>query len=229
MINHFRAVLCNLQGPLTPRNPYEFLSEAYAPTDLGYLQQVWHAIFGDDPDRQGILLQAHRLVSVVAAAPELRDALTYHDPRVLHPEPPAYPITSESKTGSVVLLASGTNSQDQSGRVSRTFTVSPAGGGAHLVTETRTGRSVTGTGSITLPVTGESVLVTGTGSFTLRRYTGPTLGQALSRVTALPLQTLFEQEDPSLLQVWYKHPVSRVRLGAVACAFVSKVSTWKGL
>lgn len=229
MINHFRTLLCNLGGPMVPRNPYEFLAESYVPASLGALTPVWHGLFGDDPDRLGVLLQAHRIVTVVAAAPELRDAITFHDQRVLHPAAPSAPISSESSTGSVSLASSGVRVPDLSGRVSRTFMVAPAGGGAHTITETRTGRSVVGTESIVLPVTGEVVQVSGTGTFTLRRYTGPTLGQALARLDALPVAALFAGEDPSLSQIWYRHPVSRVRLGAAACALVSKIHKEKGL
>lgn len=228
MINHFRTVLCNLEGPAFPGNPYEFLREDYAPADLGLLAPAWHALFGTDPDKMGVLLQAHRLVAVVQAAPELKDALTFSDRRVAHPSPPAGSVEAQSSSAGVVLQASGVTAPGLSGRMSRTFTVAPEGGG-HRVTETRTGRSVYGTGSIMLPVTSEVVSVSGEGTFTLRRYTGPSLGDAAATLSTTPTTYLFQGEDASLLRIWEQHPVSRVRLGAAACALVSKLTRIRDL
>lgn len=228
MINHFRTVLCNLEGPAFPGNPYEFLRESYAPTDLGMLEGAWRALFGTDPDRMGVLLQAHRIVQTVQDSPELRAAITFFDRRVAHPSPPAGSVEAESATAGVTLSTTGVTVPDLSGRMSRTFEVVPSAGG-HIVTETRTGRSVKGAGSLVLPVTSEVVSVSGEGRFTLRRYTGPSLGDAGAAMSATPLSYLFDGEDPSLLRIWENHPVSRVRLGAAACAMVSKLTRIRGL
>ena len=228
MINHFRTLLCNLTGPLYPGNPYEFLAEAYTPIDLGLLSPAWHCLFGSDPDKLGILVQAHRIVTSIAGTPELKAALTFHDPRVLHPVPPLASIESSVAGAGVTLSASGVRSPDKTGRMSRTFEVATAGDLVSVM-ETRTGKTVTGGPTVVLTVTGETVSVTGNGQFTLRRYTGPSMGEALASLVDTPLSFLFNGEDPSLLRIWQSHPVSRVRLGAVACALVSKLHAWKGL
>lgn len=146
LVNHFRTLLLNRDGPLVPDGTLpgdEYVPPFRAIALPGYLAAIRTRLFGSDPDWPMMRYRLRQFLPVVHASPLVDYALAL-DPRFTY-DLDAADFVSATLFAPAVHQTAGTAQDvltvvgapaapDVSGRMYRSYTVQPTGGGAVIVT-----------------------------------------------------------------------------------------------